>query len=140
MHPSKALNFSEGYTYDQQKAEVQTWLQGGNDGRIHYAPDHTDTTKSQIATARQFGLPICYCEWSPRYDTPLECHISAAAYDVIHDWMLARAQARELAWDAVFASQTLVENDNVSGGPCPGWAAGARQYKALWGGDVGGYP
>jgi hypothetical protein len=133
-HPAAPLNIGLGKTDTEQEDICWQWMRGQIDDR-GYAADHTDTARSQIAHARAFNIPICYTEWSPRYDEPNAngCYISSAFYRVMHQWLSARADAGELAFDAVFRDLTLAENDSYA----QNWAAGARTFKALWKGDVG---
>ena len=42
------------------------WIKGSY--KTGYAPDNVDTTRSQVALAKKYGIAIVNTEWSPRYD------------------------------------------------------------------------
>jgi hypothetical protein len=123
-HPANQLNGLVGKPYEQQKDAVRKWLAGAYKPGYSYL--NADPSRSALAFARKYGLPISLDEWSPRFEPDLYCGIAAAAFEVIHE-MLAE-HAAEVAWDCVFDANVLDEQDIV-----PGWAEASRTYKRLWG-------
>lgn len=126
FHPASSLNVLVGKPFDQQVAAVREWIRGGYDSRPSYTHDHADPRYSGLVVARKHGIKISTFEWSPRNDPPLDCHVSAAAYQAIHDFFTEHADM--LAGEGVYHPDTI--NTSLA---VPGWADGVRKYCALWG-------
>jgi hypothetical protein len=131
--PGGELNNYASQPFSAQIQAMNDWVNGRIDP-VGYAPNHQDSSRSQLALARKYNIPIIYTEWSPSYHAGGGCTISSAVHTVAHQWM--SDHANELAMDLVFHSNTLVESDSI----CANWAEGARTYKRLWAGDTGTQP
>jgi hypothetical protein len=133
-HPADEVNFAVGQSYAQQVQVCKDWIKGKY--KSGYAPDNVDTTRSQAALARKYGIAIVNTEWSPRYDefdssgqeTLVGCHISAAFYDAMHQHFTNYAEM--LAFECLFHGNALDPDQGT-----PGWRDGVAKLVDLWRGD-----
>lgn len=123
-HPASQLNGQAGKSWDVQVAAVAAWLAG--DFKPGYSYINKNKDYSVKALVEKYDLAYSADEWSPRYDGNMYCAISDAAMQAMHDFFASIAP--RLAWDAVFNSNVLTEQDI-----CPSWSAASRKYKQLWG-------
>jgi hypothetical protein len=88
--------------------------------------------EAAVATNR----PVCFPEWSPRYETATGCPVADLVYEIFDEFLTENKD--QIVCDMIFNPNHLDPNtwQDKTGDPA-GWAAwirGIARYKALWSG------